>query len=373
LEPQRSFLKCGEVIVIKANTPKVVSLALSIATMVAGCRNQAQPASTPASRAAEAKKLADDTKRDVKRLEHRLDDNPVSAEQVAKLSSLLDQLLRHMEETAQASQHHGDIVESQAKVAADVEQLQQVHAELEPPGRNEPLLDRISGNLAKVIQVASQGKELAGILSSPTETGQTSESVQSVSSVLPPESSDTSDLSGTPDSATTAASTPQPSAIAAVQTPVQLQQANGRDQCCENVVNAALRGRLGRVIVSFPAGTEASGTNIRLFRTGISEPVQTRYGSLAEEVLPGSYAVAITEQRVQGVAVQSGHDTRVRAGVLRVQAGPSTQINLLNGSGQPITTWYGARDVGLPPGSFHVEVSGEVVPVTIQDGKITNF
>ena len=82
-------------------------------------------------------------------------------------------------------------------------------------------------------------------------------------------------------------------------------------ECCEVVVDSERKGRLGRLIVKFPDGFKAGNM----------------------ELLPGTYDVVISGKRVEGVTIKSGHDTKVKVGVLRVNAGASTRIDLVEPAG----------------------------------------
>ena len=82
----------------------------------------------------------------------------------------------------------------------------------------------------------------------------------------------------------------------------------------------------------------------------------------------------ISGARVEGVTVQSGHDTRLRVGILRIQAGGSTRADVLAADGKTaLTSGYGAQVIGLPVGTFRVQIAGQSEAVTIADGKITDF
>jgi hypothetical protein len=169
---------------VKAKTPVVVLLALGLAMGVAfvGCSKKEKPApkaaaTATAAQVTEVEKLVDDTKRYAESLKAQPTGDRVSAEQISKLTSGLDRLLRHMEERAQASQQGGDVAKPEAQVAEDLKQLQEVQSMLPastgeqgtPPaaGQEKSSLDRISENLAKITQIAQQGKELVAIVRPP--------------------------------------------------------------------------------------------------------------------------------------------------------------------------------------------------------------
>jgi Cu/Ag efflux protein CusF len=157
---------------------------------------------------------------------------------------------------------------------------------------------------------------------------------------------------------------------------VQQLQPAGIDACCAVVVNAALTGRLGRLVVAFPfsEGVNAGSTQVDVFKAGETASLQTGYGAQSLDLLPGTYSVAISGARVDGVTVQSGHDTRLRVGILRIKAGGNTRAEVLAADGKTaLTGGYGVQVIGLPVGTYRVQIAGGLEAVTIQDGKITDF
>jgi hypothetical protein len=141
--------------------------------------------------------------------------------------------------------------------------------------------------------------------------------------------------------------------------------------CCTVIPNPVMKGRLGRLIVTYPEGTNA-GAHIGVSRG--DKHATDGYGNKAFELLPGSYTVVISGKRVDNVTVQSGHDTKVKVGVLRVTAPGGTRIDVLDKDGKThLTDGYGNKQFGLPIGTVYVSVAGQSEAVTIQEGKITDF
>ena len=102
--------------------------------------------------------------------------------------------------------------------------------------------------------------------------------------------------------------------------------------------------------------------------------VASRYGTLSEELLPGSYVVSVMGRRVTGVEVRSGHETRVRVGVLRVAVGKGTSVSLFEpGADTAFHSFYGSADVLLPPGRVEVAVGGLRDAVDVREGEIIPF
>jgi len=159
------------------------------------------------------------------------------------------------------------------------------------------------------------------------------------------------------------------------------------ESCCNVVANPAMRGRLGRVVVAYPI--EVSDARIDVFRAGETRPIAGGYGDQAFDLLPGTYDVKISGKPVTGVTVQSGHDTQIKVGVLRVSAAPDTRIDLvdagpagpINGvadSAEPVgaaklTGGYGDQLFGLPIGEVGVQIDGQTEPVMITEGQVVDF
>jgi len=129
---------------------------------------------------------------------------------------------------------------------------------------------------------------------------------------------------------------------------------------------------MGRLIVQFPEGAQAKNTRIDIFHPGDQKFLTGGYGNQAPELLPGIYDVEISKKRLMSVPVKSGHDTRVKVGLLRISAGKDTRIDILD-AGKTLTGGYGDQAVGLPVGNFHVQVAGQAEGVVIEDGKVTEF
>jgi len=146
--------------------------------------------------------------------------------------------------------------------------------------------------------------------------------------------------------------------------------APGIAPCCATVPNPALVGRLGRLVVAFPADAVPTGTRVVVRKDG--KDVQAGYGNQTWDLLPGNYDVSVGGKVVSNVSVQSRSDTNVRVGVLRVSAGDQTKADVVDGSAV-ISSGYGSHLVGLPVGSYGLRISGATESFTIQDGQVTDF
>jgi hypothetical protein len=145
---------------------------------------------------------------------------------------------------------------------------------------------------------------------------------------------------------------------------------HGAEPCCSVVANAALKGRLGRVVVAFPDGAVPKNTRVDVLKDG--KVLQSGYGSQHWELLSGTYEVSISGKRVSNVTVKAGHDTTVKVGILRVSAGKDTRVDVLDG-GNKLTGGYGSQVIGLPLGSYDIQIAGQTERVTISEGTVTDF
>ncbi len=377
----------------------VLALALLVSC---GKKEEKVPAAAPP-QSTQAIKLIEETKRNAEAL--KAQSAGPAALPYSQIPGLLDQLASHMEARAQARQQGADTAPADAQIASDVTQLEQIQntiAASPPEGDKKPVLDQLSENLGKVIQIARQGQELKTTLksikgeggsqpeaymnepapqngftqSNDTYVAAAEESTPAGNEPVP--STETAgsggaepDSTGGTESEMKAKSRDMPT-LAATKLPAEkMVAAASASACCTVVPNPEMKGRLGRLVVTYPKGASADA------RIGVlkgTEEVASGYGNKAFDLFPGSYSVVISGKRVDNVTVQSGHDTNVKVGVLRVTASGNTRIGVLDKDGKTeIASGYGKKQFGLPIGTVHVMVSGHKEAVTIQDGKITDF
>ena len=142
------------------------------------------------------------------------------------------------------------------------------------------------------------------------------------------------------------------------------------ETCCAVVANPALR-RLGRVVVAYP---EKVSAQIEVFRAGETQAIAGGYGDAAFDVFPGTYDVTIGGKRVTGVTVRSGNDTKIKVGVLHVNASGGTRVDVVNrADGKSFAGGYGEGTYGLPIGEVGVQIAGQTEAVVIEAGKVSEF
>lgn len=144
----------------------------------------------------------------------------------------------------------------------------------------------------------------------------------------------------------------------------------------ELVANPAMKGRLGRIVLTFAEIEEGiEQTRTVIYKAGTASSVATDYGTVEAELLPGEYDLEVNGKKLAGVRVESGKDTRVASGVLRLHGAGNTRFVIHDVGGQDdyLYVGYGNSARGLPAGEYEVAVGGQREKVTIEPGKVTDF
>ena len=84
--------------------------------------------------------------------------------------------------------------------------------------------------------------------------------------------------------------------------------------------------------------------------------------------------MVINGKKITGETVKSGHEKQVKVGVLHVNAGKDTRVDILYAAtSQSMTGGYGEKVFGFPVGPVSVTIAGQTETATIQEGQITHF
>ena len=138
--------------------------------------------------------------------------------------------------------------------------------------------------------------------------------------------------------------------------------------------NPEMKGRLGRIVLSFAEGAEIKGTRTTVYKAGGADMLRADYGPVTAELPPGSYDLEVCGRKISSIPVESGKDTNVRSGVLRLHGAANTRFTIHEpGAKDFFHVAYGNAGFGLPAGEYEVDVSGQREKVTIEPGKITEF
>jgi hypothetical protein len=150
----------------------------------------------------------------------------------------------------------------------------------------------------------------------------------------------------------------------------------GTSAAYEIVANPEMKGRLGRIVITFAGEEKAlSGTRTAIYKPGAETLVKAEYGPVAAELIAGDYDLEVSGRKVAGVPVEAGKDTRIASGALRLHGAANTRF-VIYPAGEAekyLYVDYGNGLKGLPVGEYEVEVSGQREKVTVEAGKVTDF
>jgi len=134
------------------------------------------------------------------------------------------------------------------------------------------------------------------------------------------------------------------------------------------ISSSGLKGATGTLTVDLPADAT---WNVYILTTEDKGLVNT-YNTASHTLLPRKYNIHLTKLPVNGVPVQKGMNTRLKAGVLNVvttgQWGIWDESQTKNYS-----TYYSPTKLGLPVGKYAISISGQFQTVEIKDGEVTEF
>ena len=138
--------------------------------------------------------------------------------------------------------------------------------------------------------------------------------------------------------------------------------------------NPEMKGRLGRIVVTFAEGVDIRMTRTSFYKAGSADSIKSDYGKVATELPPGTYDLEVSGKKIAGIPVESGKDTGVRSGVLRLHGSKETRFSIYDvGAKNFLHVAYGNAELGLPVGEYEVEISEQREKVKIESGKVTDF
>lgn len=149
---------------------------------------------------------------------------------------------------------------------------------------------------------------------------------------------------------------------------------SGTKAAYDIVANPEMKGRLGRVVLTFAEEGNIKETRTAFNKTGGADLIRVDYGIVAAELPPGDYDLEVSGEKIARIPVESGKDTRVHSGVLRLHGSKETRFTIHEpGAEKSFHVAYGNAEFGLPVGEYEVEISGQREKVTIEAGKVTDF
>ncbi len=149
---------------------------------------------------------------------------------------------------------------------------------------------------------------------------------------------------------------------------------SGQEHPCCTMKPVRLNGRLGRLTVRYPGGAQRIEAKVEVYKAGQRKRAGAGNGNKSWNLASGLYDVVINGKRVQKVPVESGHETLVKTGGLRVAVDKKTRVEVLDPeTGAVLSEWSGDKTYGFPVGPVGVKVQDETRMVTIDDGHVTEF
>lgn len=146
--------------------------------------------------------------------------------------------------------------------------------------------------------------------------------------------------------------------------------------CCKMIPNPALKGQMGRLVLTFPKEVEYRLSPVEIVPSG-GGTLRKYQGSKSLDLAPGQYEVAVSSWRVAQVTITSGNETHLMVGGLRIQADPKTRVEVWDaGKTRMLEFSYGHAVIGLPVGHYAVKIgkgAGIFTEITIEDGKVSEF
>ena len=133
--------------------------------------------------------------------------------------------------------------------------------------------------------------------------------------------------------------------------------------------NLLAKGVTGKLFLNIPKDAECVIT--------ISQPVTERQVSYSINersfsLVPGTFDVTISGSKVKDVPVQKGMDTRIKAGTLNVVAS-GTWTLYDEKKDRQVYYSTSAKKIGLPIGTYQMEINGTMQQILIKDGETVDF
>lgn len=147
-----------------------------------------------------------------------------------------------------------------------------------------------------------------------------------------------------------------------------------RDAVIEQIANVELKGRFGKLLVTFPKDAKCNDEVI-LYEAGeLDKYIGYANGGYDKELLVGKYAIVVHKTRIEDITVTAKKDTRVPLGAVRIVVGEGTAWEIYPVGGKAYLTYgNGPKDVGLIPGKYEIEVQKKRETITVKAGALTEF
>ena len=133
-----------------------------------------------------------------------------------------------------------------------------------------------------------------------------------------------------------------------------------------------LKGVKGRLVVDFHDEVPMAHMLVKIYSKDGGDPLGERKRRF--DLLPGTYDVVVAGKRVAGVPIQSGQETRLLMGLLRVVYKGMDRTEVYDADKKTLLVKdYGTLRLGLPIGKYWVKMAGRMVEIEIKDGQVVAF
>lgn len=136
--------------------------------------------------------------------------------------------------------------------------------------------------------------------------------------------------------------------------------------------SADLTGAKGRLFVDFHDEVPMAHMLVQITSKHGGDPLSDRKRRF--DLLPGTYDLVVANKRIAGVPIQSGQETHLLMGLLRVVYTGMDRTDVYDADKKTLLVKdYGTLRLGLPVGKYWVKMAGRMVPVEIKNGQVAAF
>jgi hypothetical protein len=133
-----------------------------------------------------------------------------------------------------------------------------------------------------------------------------------------------------------------------------------------------LTGAKGRLVVDFHDEVPMAHMLVKIISKDGGNPLSDRKRKF--DLLPGTYDLVVANKRITGVPIQSGQETHLLMGLLRVVYTGADRTDVYDSDKKTLLVKsYGTLRLGLPVGKYWVKMAGRTVRVEIRNGQVAAF
>jgi len=133
-----------------------------------------------------------------------------------------------------------------------------------------------------------------------------------------------------------------------------------------------LTGAKGRLVVDFHDEVPMAHMLVNITSKDGGDPISDRKRKF--DLLPGTYDLVVANKRIAGVPIQSGQETHLLMGLLRVVYTGMDRTDVYDSDKKTLLVKdYGTLRLGLPVGKYWVKMAGRMVQVEIKNGEVAAF